>query len=131
MLKKLRGFIYFFVLRKLKRDLFFLYDQKIKIKISLSLLENSVATASVITRYMVRKLKNRYSLNELIGYIKRLIVPHVQGLRIKCTGRFTRRQRASVKKVSFGRVSLNTLHYYIDYDYKPVTLKYGVGGIKI
>jgi ribosomal protein S3 len=106
-------------------------SQKLDIKVSLSFLENSMATSSLMTRYIVRKLRYRYTLGELIGYIKNNISGQVKGLRLKCSGRFTRRQRASIKKASFGRISLNTMGYFIDYNYSPVTLKYGVGGIKI
>lgn len=126
-----RRSLYMFFRQKLQRDLYFIFVQKLAVEVKVSFLENSMATASSMTKYMVRKLRYRYTLNELIGYLRNIISIQVKGLQVKCSGRFTRRQRASIKKVSFGRISLNTLGYAIDYNYKSVALKYGVGGIKI
>jgi hypothetical protein len=124
------------VRKHLKKDLFyyigrFFFGKFYRVFVTISFLENFTITSYAITKYMVRKLRNRYTLNELIGYIKNVVAKNVTGLRLKCSGRFTRRQRASVKRVFFGRVSLNTFGYGVDYHCLAVTLKYGVGGIKV
>lgn len=65
------------------------------------------------------------TLNKM--YYKKLI----NGYKIICNGRFSRRQRSSKKIFQKGRVSLSTLNAKIEYVYKSVVLRNSLCGFKL
>lgn len=79
-----------------------------------------------IQNIMYTKPKNFITFNP---YVKNRII----GYKIACSGRFSRKQRASYewKSANLGRVSLSTLNSFIDYSFNDVRLKYGLCGVKV
>jgi len=94
-------------------------------------------TAELLARYICIKLKQRFTLQQtirpLINYLSRdiLVKKILFGYRIQCTGRFTRRQRATYLVFKEGKVPLATIQTKIDYAADYVVLKDGVGSIKV
>ena len=93
-------------------------------------------TAELLTKYICIKLKQRFTLNQVIKpltkYLKKLIKKkNLFGYRIKLSGRFTRKQRATTIVIKFGTVPLATINNQIDYSQQNVVLKDGVGNVKV
>ena len=93
-------------------------------------------TAQVLVNYICIKLKQKFTLNQvirpLIKYLTKLIKKrYLFGFRIMLNGRFTRKQRATKMVLKGGSVPLATLDNNVDYYEDFVSLKDGVGGIKI
>ena len=55
----------------------------------------------------------------------------IHGFLAKCSGRFTRAQRAQTKWFREGANPLSNFSAPIEYNFRATKLKYGVGGIKI
>jgi hypothetical protein len=89
--------------------------------------------ASLITKYICIRLKQRFSLKEVIRPILKDLTtnPLIQGFRLSCCGRFTKKEIATYKWERRGRISLNTINARIDYSFNYVILKYSVCGIKV
>jgi len=88
---------------------------------------------TIIRRYVYRHLKFHYTIN-------RIFFPFIKGLRefikpsgflAKCCGRFTRRQRATLRCYQLGNIPKNTISSPIEYTVISVPLKYGVGTVKL
>ena len=94
-------------------------------------------TAELLARYICIKLRQRFTLQQtirpLIKYLSKDILAnkYLFGYRIQCTGRFTRRQRATYLIFKEGKVPLATIEAKIDYAADYVILKDGVGSIKV
>jgi hypothetical protein len=90
-------------------------------------------TASVISRYITRKLEYKYTLKEvsgplLLGFRRR---SGVVGLRLQSSGRFTRQERAFFEAKRLGAVARNTLGFVFDYSYRMTRLKYGASTVRV
>ena len=90
-------------------------------------------SALLIVKYLVSKLEQQFSLGEalfpLVRYLNK--APTIYGFRIDCSGRFTRKQRASVLTVKGGTVPFSSLKSNLDYEESSVILKYGKCGLKV
>lgn len=101
-------------------------------------LDSETLSSQFIARYICIKLKQGYSLGELISNVRKNLnsLMHegkekLYGFRIDCDGRFSRRQRASFESIKEGRVSLNRHQLTIDYGCDEVALKYGVCNVRV
>jgi len=94
-------------------------------------LSNSSLSAKALNTYVLRKLKANNSLNAIFSPIINGFSSYFKGIRVYCSGRFTRNQRATFRVFWFGKVTLNNFSELIDYNFSSIPLKFGVGGIKI
>ena len=93
-----------------------------------------IPTAKVITRYITRQLKNRHTLNQIIYSFMRDLFKNyrnLKGILIKCTGRITKRQRASCRWFKLGNIYRSNMMTDLDYSHEIAILKYGVTSIKV
>jgi hypothetical protein len=88
-------------------------------------------TSDVILRYMTKRLEQGYYLVFLAKTLLKGYARSALGIRFKCSGRFTRSQRARTYIFKRGRAPLNTFDVKFDYNYKSVRLKYGLCGVKL
>lgn len=100
------------------------------------LIGNYNYTSELLSKYICIKLKQRFTLNQVLKpltkYLKKLIKKkNLFGYRIKLSGRFTRKQRATSIVIKFGTVPLATISKQIDYAQSDVILKDGKGSIKV
>ena len=90
-------------------------------------------SANLIFRYIATQLRYHRNLNFivklLINKFQRSFI--VRGLKIFCTGRFTRKERAMYSWVRHGKVPLNTYSIPLEYFSGHYKSRYGVGGMKI
>lgn len=92
-----------------------------------------LAEAPFLTHFYMKKLSRDYSVFNLNKAIKTEYkkLEYVRGLKLRASGRFTKRQRATFEKGQVGRIPLNTLSIPISYDVKSIPLKYGASTVKI
>lgn len=88
-------------------------------------------TAFALAAFALRRLRYEDKVNAIFRPILRKLRKMVQGVRILCCGRFTRRQRASRALFSHGKISQSKLSVPVDFQFSSIPLKYGVGSIKI
>jgi ribosomal protein S3 len=55
----------------------------------------------------------------------------IRGVMIKCSGRFTRKQRATNKVFKLGLIGLSTIQLPLNYFFGTTALKFGAVGIKV
>lgn len=53
------------------------------------------------------------------------------GFRLKCSGRFSRKQRASSFSYTVGKVPLSTVTAFVDFSMDSISLRFGACGLKI
>jgi ribosomal S3-like protein len=107
--------------------------KNIKFKLNIYYIGQGNVNSSLVLKYLIIKLKQRFSLNELIYPLFRLLKKNknIIGVKIGCFGRFSRKQRASKIWYSYGKLPLNTLVVPIDYSMSTVKLKNSICGIKV
>lgn len=90
-------------------------------------------TASLISKYICIRLRQKFALKEIIRPILKDLTNNsaIKGFRLSCCGRFTKKEIATYRWERRGNVSLNTIAASIDYSFNYVILKYSVCGIKI
>lgn len=90
-------------------------------------------TASLISKYICIRLRQKFSLKEIIRPILKDLTsnPIIKGFKLSCCGRFTKKEIATYRWERRGRTSLNTINANIDYSFNYVILKYSVCGIKV
>jgi len=106
---------------------------KKKVNVRIFLLNNKTLNPIIISRYIVNQLLQYNSLNEVIFPLINIFNnnQNINGYKIMCNGRFTKRQRASHTIYKEGKLNFSTVTSLLEYNYLPVTLKYGVGGVKV
>jgi small subunit ribosomal protein S3 len=94
---------------------------------------SSWVTGNVLAEYIAIKMKQGYGVEEVLGELRKNLGENenIKGYRVECSGRYSRRQRASRRVLREGRVPLNSLSAEIEYGCSKVILKYGVCGIKV
>jgi hypothetical protein len=95
--------------------------------------EETHLTPKFLTEFVIRKLKQRHVLKDIIRPLMRELGKHkgISGFKITCSGRFSRADRATFKWMKRGRVPLNNFRELVEYDYSEVTLRFGRVGVKI
>jgi hypothetical protein len=107
-----------------------------EVKLNIYFVNNYNFTAELLVNYICIKLKQKFTLSQalrpLCKFLDKLIRKvYLFGYKIKLNGRFSRRQRASKIVFKGGSVPLATIDSSIDYASNFVSLKDGVGGIKL
>jgi len=99
--------------------------------------ENKNVTSAFISRFLARKLAQKYKWAELMSSMKRELnymtdtEKFLYGYKIQFRGRFTRRSRSESVSVGYGRVSTSTITAVIDYATSSLTLRNGSGSVKV
>jgi len=125
-------FVLKYSIYKILRDLPILNYANKLFKISISPLKFNRITHFLYARFIINRLKQRFSLFESFKVLKRFLsVPTLRGYLIKCSGRFTKKQRASTYIFRKGSVPVGTFRAALDYHTEIVRLKYGTCCIKI
>jgi len=103
-----------------------------KPKISLVLFNTNTSNAATsIVRFLTRRFSLLYSIPEVIYPLLRVLKRYATGLLAIFQGRYIKRQRALKSQLQFGPASGNTFAAPLDFAQRWVTLRYGVGSIKI
>jgi len=139
----LRSFCLFFyqiplynhLVNELKSSLFRIL--KIRPYISVLGAENKNVTSSFISRFLARKLAQKYRWAELMSSLRKELnymtdtEKFLYGYKIQFHGRFTRRSRSESVSTGYGRVSTSTINAPIDYASSSLTLRNGAGSVKV
>ena len=89
-------------------------------------------TPQLYSRFTVRRLSQRFSLFETIRVLKKYLSnSSLRGYLLRCSGRFTKKQRASVFTFRKGAAPIATVGASVHYYDASVKLKYGACCIKI
>ena len=107
--------------------------EKRNFNVAFFLINNANITASLITRYFIRKLLHGFLVHEIIYPVLKDLKQNrnIQGFRLLCSGRFTRKQRAMIKWNRYKKMPLSTITANIDYSTSSIPLKFGVGAFKL
>jgi hypothetical protein len=106
----------------------------IKIKKYVFYLEDKTVDSSYLTKYIAIKLLQKYTLRTIYNVLFRYIMSSrldVAGLKICCSGRVTKKQRATYFWEHKGSVKLNTFSSATDYSFYTIPMKFGAVGIKV
>jgi hypothetical protein len=90
-------------------------------------------TPSFLGKYIIRKLKQRHKLRDVLKPVLRALGrnPGIIGFKICCSGRFTRAERATFIWERSGCLGTADRRAFLDYDLAPGTLRFGAVCIKI
>lgn len=99
--------------------------------------ENKNVNSAFISRFLSRKLAQKYKWAELMSSLKKELnymtdtEKFLYGYKIQFHGRFTRRSRSESVTSGYGRVSTSTISALIDYATSSLTLRNGSGSVKV
>jgi len=91
-------------------------------------------SAFILSRYICENLKRKLSLNKIVMSLLYDIprtFPNIEAIQIKCTGRYSRRQRANKNWYRFGNIRTADINRIIEYASTGVVLRYGYTNIKV
>jgi hypothetical protein len=98
----------------------------------------SQVSALLICNFIRVKLRQRHDLKKIVYPMFRYLRPFVKnknfqigGVKIECSGRFSKRDRGVCFTVATGRMPHSSRNCFIDYYFDEVILKYGICGIKV
>lgn len=96
------------------------------------LLEYGNFNAILYARFVARRLKQRFNINETMKVLRNFLRSgHISGYLFVCSGRFSKKQRASVFKYRDGSVPLATFRTPVQHAQDLVRLRYGTCCIKV
>jgi len=127
--------LYNHIINSLKNNLFLLMN--VKASVVVLGCENKNVTSVFISRFLARKLAQKYKWGELMSSIKKELnymtdtEKFLYGYKIQFRGRFTRRSRSESVSTGYGRVSTSTINAVIDYAASSLTLRNGSGTVKV
>lgn len=89
--------------------------------------------ANVVCNYLITKLKQRFKLFRVVDPLLKTLtkLEILDGFKISCSGRFTRKQIATYYWEKKGNLPLNTVTRFVDYAFSTVILKNSICGIKV
>jgi hypothetical protein len=89
--------------------------------------------SAFIARYLAIRMQQRYRLMQALSPVFNDLrkSPLVNGYRIACSGRFTKKEIATYEWYRFGGVPTNTLSAHLDYCAIPFVLKYSMCSFKV
>jgi hypothetical protein len=90
-------------------------------------------TSIFIGRYLAIRLKQRYRLMQALGPIFKELKRNrmLDGFRIMCSGRFTKKEIATYQWHRHGSVPLSTLKAHVDFANVPFVMKYSVCSFRV
>lgn len=127
--------LYKHLVKDLQVSLFSL--SKIKPLVKILGCENKNVNSSFISRFLARKLAQKYKWSELMSSLRKELnymtdtEKFLYGYKIQFRGRFTRRSRSESVSTGYGRVSTSTISAFIDYASSSLTLRNGSGCVKV
>jgi ribosomal protein S3 len=132
---KTRFKIWFYISRILFENLKTLIQRNkyINLKLSYFGLTNVTPTAAMLANYINKKLYQKYTIFEIL---KPLVVDlatnfTIDGFKVSCAGRLSKKQRASLFVQKMKKVPTNTFDSFIDYATTIVRFRHGICGLKI
>jgi len=84
--------------------------------------------------YFQKKLRKRYNGIALAKSVEKDLQKFeflFAGLKMRIRGRFTKKQRATYRNFNFGKVSLNTYSFPLNYHAISLPIRYGAVSIKV
>jgi hypothetical protein len=103
----------------------------------LSLSKNNV-NANIVGEFFFVRLKQYYTVWEVLRNVNYLLQSlmrrkrcFVRGYKILCSGRFSRKQRATYSWRVFGSLAVGSMKSKLDYTYRTIALKYSTCTIKV
>ena len=146
LLKYSRSFFYLFLKKKIlsvywENVKFFIYNFLSKISIFannifvINLSKNNV-NANIIGEFFFIRLKQYYTIWEVLRninfFFKSLIRGRiVNGYKISCSGRFSRKQRTTYSWKVFGSLAPSSMKSNLDYSHRTIALKFSACTIKV
>lgn len=127
--------LYDHIVNSLKNNIFLIIH--LKPIITVFGCENKNVTSTFISRFLSRKLAQKYKWAELMSSLKKELnymtdtEKFLYGYKIQFHGRFTRRSRSESVSTGYGRVSTSTINALIDYATSSLTLRNGSGSVKV
>jgi len=97
-------------------------------------ISKSSVSATMITRYIVAKCQQGFSVSFVLNTIRRILryfIHDSYGYKLCASGRFTRKQIATYRWFKNGMLSLNTLDAGVEYAQDSGFSKFGIFGIKL
>lgn len=99
-------------------------------------LNKKAVNANIVAEFFMIRLNQFYTIWEVIknvNYLMRRLMRGgvVNGYKITCSGRFSRKQRTTYSWKSFGNLGLSSLKSRLDYSTRSLVLKYSICTIKI
>jgi hypothetical protein len=121
-----------FSIYRLSRDLPILNPSlPVAYKFALSPIANDRLTVQLFSRFVVRRLAQRFNLFETVKVLQRFLAnSSLRGYLLRCSGRFTKKQRASLYTFRKGAATVGTVGAPVHYYDATVRLKYGACCIK-
>jgi hypothetical protein len=109
-----------------------LTEESNEIVYSPKLLEFGNFNSILYSRFVARRLKQRFHINETMKVLKGFLRSnYLSGYLFVCSGRFSKKQRSSVFKYREGSVPLSSFGTPVQYAYDLVRLRYGTCCIKV
>lgn len=101
--------------------------------ISYFAINNYLQSANALALWLVYHLQRRNPVQKLFQQISKSIAssPFLEGIRIRCCGRLTNKEKATTSKFDYGRVPTHAFSSSIDFASQRVNLKSGTVGIKV
>jgi ribosomal protein S3 len=93
--------------------------------------------SNIISEFFFIRLTQYYTIWEVlknINFLFKILMKKkriVKGYKITCSGRFSRKQRATYSWKSFGSLAFSTVKSKLDYSYRTIALKYSSCTIKV
>jgi hypothetical protein len=126
------------VLLKKIIDFFFnkLFKKSFKFSQSFIILrpiEHININSQIIAKYLSIRMQQRYRLLQALRPVFKDLKknPLIDGYKIMCSGRFTKKEIATFQWHRSGRVSTSTLYSFLDYTLKTCVLKYSKCSFKV
>lgn len=104
-----------------------------KTKIILKKMETIELNATILSKYISIRLRQRFQLKEALMPMLRHLSNNefIRGFRIVCAGRFTRKEIALYDLRTYSSVPFSGVASRLDYALSEVVLKYSICGIKV
>lgn len=102
-------------------------------KIILKKMETIELNATIMSKYIAIRLRQRFQLKEALMPMLRHLSnnEYIRGFRIVCAGRFTRKEIAMYDLRTYSSVPFSGVTSRLDYSLSEVVLKYSICGIKV
>lgn len=87
----------------------------------------------LVLRFFDWKMKRFFTINQTVWpFLKKVkkTSRFIRGFFLVGRGRFTKKQRADIKKYKYGKVRLGSYNYRLNHAFSTITTKYGTCGLK-
>lgn len=87
----------------------------------------------MLNSFIIKKLNKNYSYISILKPLMKELKKHptINGYRIKCKGRFVKKQRATNQMFKYGKIKYNNFNNFVSYTFNYTPLKYGVSAVKV